>query len=124
VSETTNKTTRFEARRQRRWHPLVPPRWGVFDTEAGTFVGTAWGADPEQTAHDEAARLNAEARRPQRDTADHRRWSALFNDITHAGIPRLYYSDRVKLAHHLWAQGWRRDVRPEDDVTLDAEVSR
>jgi len=50
---------------------------------------------------------------------DDRRRAVLFNDITHA--PReddtyWWLSDRQQLADYLWAQGWRRDVRPEDET--------
>lgn len=54
-----------------------------------------------------------EYERPEWGTEDYRRYAALFNDITHA--PRhIMFSDRQVLADYLWAQGWRRDVRPED----------
>ena len=54
---------------------------------------------------------------PEWGTEDYRRWAVLFNDITHA--PRdtdrwFPFSQRRLLTNYLWAQGWRRDVRPED----------
>lgn len=67
---------------------------------------------------------------PEYGTEDYRRWSVLFNDVTRAPLrDHVLFSDRLALTQHLWAQGWRRDVRPEDvtrgeDVALgsDAEV--
>jgi hypothetical protein len=56
---------------------------------------------------------------------DQRRRAVLFNDIGRAPRKDSTYwwlSDRQQLADHLWAQGWRRDVRPEDEtetVTYD-----
>lgn len=55
-------------------------------------------------------------------TEDERRMAALFNDITRVDTTgHLRLSDRVKIRDYLWAQGWRRDVRPED-VTEAAEA--
>lgn len=52
---------------------------------------------------------------PEYGTEDYRRWAVLFNDITHAPTEEhLLFSTRYQLAEWLWAQGWRRDVRPED----------
>lgn len=46
---------------------------------------------------------------------DQRRQSVLFNDITHAAVEGFIpLSDRLRIMEHLWAKGWRRDVRPED----------
>lgn len=50
---------------------------------------------------------------PQWGTEDYRIFATLFNDIT--ACPRhIMFSDRKALAEHLWSQGWRREVRPED----------
>lgn len=52
-----------------------------------------------------------------RPSEDQRRRAALFNDITHAAdhaSEHVLLSDRKTIADHLWEQGWRRDVRPED----------
>lgn len=62
---------------------------------------------PEQRAGEDVAR-------PAWGTEDYRRYAALFNDITRAPVERLYFHDRQTLADYLWAQGWRRQVRPED----------
>lgn len=52
---------------------------------------------------------------PLPDPEDRRRRAALFNDITHTETKTwLMLSDRRAIADHLWAQGWRRNVRPED----------
>lgn len=52
---------------------------------------------------------------PEFGTEDYRRHAVLFNDVTHAPIETwLHFSDRLTLRDYLWAQGWRREVRPED----------
>lgn len=59
----------------------------------------------------------ADFERPKWGTEDYRRYAVLFNDITHARLcsdQYIRFSDRHALADYLWAQGWRRDVRPED----------
>lgn len=64
-----------------------------------------------------------EHRTPEYGTEDYRRWSVLFNDVTRAPIgSHLLFSDRLAVTHHLWAQGWRRDVRPED-ITRGEDVA-
>lgn len=47
---------------------------------------------------------------------EYRQRAILFNDITHAPIPRdrLLFSERQALADFLHEQGWRRPERPED----------
>ena len=48
---------------------------------------------------------------------EYRVHAALFNDIGMAPVgDHLLFSRRLKLADYLFAQGWRRYVRP-DDVT-------
>jgi len=60
---------------------------------------------------------------PPHGTEDYRRWSVLFNDVTYAPTrDHLLFSERLALTHHLWAQGWRRDVRP-DDITNRANAA-
>ncbi len=55
------------------------------------------------------------ADKPEFGTEDYRRYAVLFNDVTYAPVfNRLLFSERCALADYLWAQGWRRDVRPED----------
>jgi hypothetical protein len=57
----------------------------------------------------------SEHERPEQGTEDHRRYAVLFNDITHAPVEQfVHFGTRHILADYLWAQGWRRDVRPED----------
>lgn len=57
---------------------------------------------------------------PEWGTEDYRRWATLFNDVTHAPTSgHILFSDRNALTKYLWAQGWRRDVRP-DDITHGA----
>jgi hypothetical protein len=51
---------------------------------------------------------------PTWGTEDYRRWACLFNDITKAPIEWHDFSTANALTRHLWTQGWRRDVRPED----------
>lgn len=54
---------------------------------------------------------------PDYGTEDYRRKAVLFNDITRAPLLSTKwfdFSDRQALTDYLWAQGWRRDVRPED----------
>ena len=58
---------------------------------------------------------DGEPAHPAYGTEDYRRHAVLFNDITYAPIERrLTFSQRLELQRHLWAQGWRRDVRDED----------
>lgn len=53
--------------------------------------------------------------RPEWGTEDYRRFAALFNDITRAPTDQfIHFGTRNDIADYLWAQGWRRDVRPED----------
>lgn len=59
-----------------------------------------------------------------RSAEDERRKSVLFNDITYAPVEHhILLSDRRRIQEHLWAQGWRRGVRPED-VTMGAVPPR
>jgi len=52
---------------------------------------------------------------PEYGTEEYRQYAALFNDITRADVSQhILFSDRNELTRYLWAQGWRRDVRPED----------
>lgn len=55
------------------------------------------------------------AEMPEQGTEDYRRHAVLFNDITFAPTDKhILFSDRLALQRHLWAQGWRREVRDED----------
>lgn len=86
---------------------------GVLGEIAG--VGPGWDSD------DVARALAASSvGRPTWGTEDYRRYAALFNDIGRAPVSRhVLFSDRHALADHLWEQGWRRDVRPEDVTGTD-----
>lgn len=61
---------------------------------------------------------------PEFGTEEYRQWAALFNDITRTPRPRewhLLFSQRRAITDYLWAQGWRRDVRPEDVTERPSE---
>lgn len=46
---------------------------------------------------------------------EYRQRAILFNDITHARVRgHISFSNRQKIADFLYAQGWRREERPED----------
>jgi len=68
-------------------------------------------------ASDESrAEMYAEAA-PKWGGPDYNVHAALFNDIARAPeSPRrgILFSDRKRLADYLFAQGWRRDLRPDD----------
>jgi hypothetical protein len=53
---------------------------------------------------------------PAYGTEDYRIHACLFNDISRVELPHadLLFADRLALQEYLWAQGWRREVRPED----------
>ena len=53
--------------------------------------------------------------KPEWGTEDYWRHAVLFNDVTRAPVSRhIFFSDIRAIADYLWAQGWRREVRPED----------
>jgi hypothetical protein len=83
--------------------------------------------DPDSIPEWERELLERDAARqpPQYGTDDYWRFAVLFNDITYAPTRRpLLFSDRQALTHWLWAQGWRRNVMPDDVNDRGAEVPR
>lgn len=52
---------------------------------------------------------------------EYRQRAILFNDITYAPLGHDEYfrfSDRQKIADYLYAQGWRREERPDDATSV------
>lgn len=71
-------------------------------------------SDDVDLASDESrAEMYAEAA-PQWGDPGYNSHAALFNDITFAPTKRVLFSERKRIADYLYAQGWRRELRPDD----------
>lgn len=56
----------------------------------------------------------------EQESEDVRRKAVLFNDLSDAIYDleldvHIQFKDKALIRNYLWDQGWRRDVRPEDE---------